>query len=291
MKKNVFLFLSLLISIYGSAQKTPKTAATKQVVQTQVKYDHLMKLNGEELVGKVTEINDNDVKFVHEGETLVYAIKKQDIMKINYSSGRIEFYNKLPLPSEKKESNTETKPQVSGPADHVNKVAILPFHYTVDKQRVAEEMSETVQSECYTYLKNHSLGLTILDPRTTDALLVKAGINFDNIKGYTMDELANILGVEYIVEGRITQTRTGQVSSQSSSFNDKYNYNYDNGRNRGSTYSSSTTTQRYQTKMTMNIFTDKNANIFTMDKTSIWATDTYKSTLQYILKRTPLYKK
>jgi len=42
----------------------------------------------------------------------------------------------------------------------------------------------------------------------------------------------------------------------------------------------------------MNIYTDKDTNIFTKDHSSFWSSnDAYKTTLQYLLKRTPLYKK
>ena len=50
--------------------------------------------------------------------------------------------------------------------------------------------------------------------------------------------------------------------------------------------------KNYETSITMNIYTDKNTNIFSKDHTSFWSTnDAYKITLQYLLKHTPVYKR
>lgn len=44
--------------------------------QQPAKNDVILKLNGEELAGKVLKINDGDIDFSYAGETLVYNIKK-----------------------------------------------------------------------------------------------------------------------------------------------------------------------------------------------------------------------
>ena len=50
--------------------------------------------------------------------------------------------------------------------------------------------------------------------------------------------------------------------------------------------------KNYETSITMNIYSDKNTNIFRKDHTSFWSTDNaHKLTLQYLLKHTPIYKK
>src|ERR1700712_3403526 len=81
MKGAVYILLFTIFSTGGMAQQVSKN-------------DVIFKLNGEELSGKVIEINENDVKFSYPGETLVYAIKKTEIFKINYASGRTEMFNK-----------------------------------------------------------------------------------------------------------------------------------------------------------------------------------------------------
>jgi hypothetical protein len=256
--------------------------------QDEKNYDVVLKLNGEEHVGNVTEMDDNIVKFVHKGESLSYTFKKADIMKITFASGRVEIVNGAP------EVNEGNSTPGSGLESHHNKIAILPFSYIINKQSAGEEMSYKVQTECYSFLNNHVGELSIQDPITTNALMIKAGINQENIRGYTMGEICNILGVEFLVTGTITQNNTSTSNYSGTSTSGKNEKNKKNTGNifaaTSSTYSSST--QNYQTAMTMNIYTDKNTNIYSKDHTSFWPNDeAYKITLQYMLKRTPIYKK
>lgn len=271
--------------------------------QPQQKHDVVLKLNGEENTGKVLEIDESSIKFTFQGESLVYVIKKQDILKITYGSGRIEFINKPLLPSETGSSNRNS-PAAEGIALHHNKVAILPFKYIIDKRDAGEEMTFKVQTEAFTFLNNHIGNLELQIPNTTNALLIKAGVSNNNIRGFTMGEICNILGVEYIVQGIITQDRTSTNAYQrsSSSYKNKDASGMDRGGNiigsifgsSGSRNSStvSTSTQNYKTSVTMNVFNDKGQSTFNQNHDSFWnTTDAYKITLQYLLKRTPVYHK
>jgi hypothetical protein len=256
--------------------------------QDEKSYDVVLKLSGEEHIGNVIEMDDTSIKFVHKGESLRYTFKKADVMKITFSSGRIEIINEAP------KKNADESNQGSSLEEHHNKIAILPFVYIIDKQSASEDMRYKVQTECYSYLNNHTGELAILDPITTNAMLIKAGINTDNIRGYTMGEICDILGVEYIITGTITQNETFTSNYQGSNTKVKSGDNKNNSGKtinaRTSTYSSNT--QKYQTAMTMNIYSNKNTNIYSKDHFSFWqTTDAYKITLQYLLKRTPIYKK
>lgn len=253
--------------------------------------DVILKVNGDELKGKVTEIGDSEIKFIYTGETLVYSIKKTDILKITYASGRVETYNKPALPSTEQDSQKQAEKST---VDHHNRVAILPFGFISDNQSAAEDMKYKVQAECYTYLTKHAGELTILDPRTTNALLIKAGATADKMMGFTMDELCAILGVEYIIDGTITANKADQHSYESGSYKATGDNNNKDGKSDAkiSGSSSSTTTQSFKTSISMNIYTDANKNIFSQDHDSFWSTaDAYKITLQYLLKKSPLYTK
>lgn len=276
-------------------------------INAQQKPDIILKINGEENVGKVLEINDTAVKFTFQGETLVYTIKKQDILKITYSSGRIEFFNKPKLPSESNTSNTAApqsdKAGVNNDAlaSHHNKVAILPFKYLIDKLDAGEEMTYKVQEEAFSFLSKHIGNLELQAPNTTNALLIKAGVSNNNIRGFTTGELCNILGVEYIIQGTITQNKTTASNIQTTNGSYKNNSDNNNKGSIGSIFGSSgransstinTSTQNYKTSVTMNVFNDKGESTFSQNHDSFWSsTDAYKITLQYLLKRTPIYRK
>lgn len=281
--KNYYLILvALTLSFNIFAQTIPV-----------VKQDIILKLNGDELAGKITKISHTDVTFVHSGETLEYTIKKSDILKITHSSGRVETINQPALPTEerKKEEGTTTATHTN----YHNKIAILPFTYLMDQQPGAEEIGYKAQQETYGYLSKHSAGYTILDTRTTNALLIKAGVTKDNMRGFTMKELCEKLGVEYMVDGTVSQNTGYQTSSTNDVASAKIKRN-DNDRVKAvntSSYSNSNSVQRYQVSVSIAIFMDTNASIYNENKKAFLSnTDgDYSSPLVYLLKRCPLYRK
>ena len=155
-----------------------------------------------------------------------------------------------------------------------------------------------VQGECYTFLSNKAVALNIQDPVTTNALMGKAGITTDNFRNYTMAEICGILGVEYIVKGMVTSNMTNTTTSGSTTYNSKSSSNNSDKTSKtdksssGNVYGSSTTQQNFKTSVLMEIYTDDNKKIFGQDRTSFWSSvDAYKSTIQYLLKKTPIYGK
>ncbi|GAB2487661.1 hypothetical protein [Algoriphagus taiwanensis] len=267
------------------------------------KVDTILKINGDELQGTVKEISPSSIKFSYAGEELTYEVPKSDIIKITFASGRIEFFNKPNLSSESGNAPAGAKPgpEFNQPQDHHNKVAILPFHYLIDKQNASEEITYQVQMEAYSYLNRHIGALTLQDVNETNALLIRNGVNEGNMRGFTMGEICNILGVEYVIQGTITQDRTTVTSSSSSSYSQKSSTSSDsknnfigaiNGSSKGSASTYSSSQQNYSTAISMNIYTDKGENIYSQSHTGFWpTTDAYKITLQYLLKRTPIYRK
>lgn len=264
------------------------------VFAQEAKPDIITKTNGEEMKGKVLEITDTEVKFSYTGETTVYTLKKSEIAKITHSSGRVETFSSTTAPTETK---TEAAPagQKTTSADSRNKVAVLPFAFIKDGQSATDVLSEKVQAETYSYLSKHSGIYTLLDPRTTNALLIKAGVSKDNIKGYTMDEICKILGVEYVIEGIVSVNLVNQSNYQSNNGAAKTQNNTKSS-DRKTTYSGSsysTSSQNYSTTLNLNIYNDKGASVYSQERKSLFNTsqDAYIATLEYLLKRTPLYTK
>jgi hypothetical protein len=269
------------------------------IAQQNTKPDVIFKLDGEEIKVKVTEITDTEVKFNYIGETVVYTLKKAEIFKINFASGRSEVYTKQasagPAPTSTPAPGPTVPPAASS-GESRNKVAILPFAFIQDGQKAVNEISEKVQNEVYAYMTKHSGGIySYLEPHTVNALLIKAGVNSETVKGFTMDELCRILGVEYIIEGIVTVNERNQTSYGSNNYNTNTKNNNKtstptNIKTTGSSYS--TTTQNYETTMLLNVFNDKGASLYSQEKKSAWSTkDSYRSTMEYLLKRTPLYSK
>jgi hypothetical protein len=107
-----------------------------------------------------------------------------------------------------------------------------------------------------------------------------------------MEDLCNILGVEYVISGVVNQNKTtqtvtsntyGQVKTKDD--DDKKDKKYNS-----STYG--TAQQNYQTSLELGIYNDKGVTVYSQQRNSFWNTqDAYKNTLEYLLKRTPLYTK
>jgi len=282
MSRPLLLLLALLFSISTFAQ-TP----------TNNKVDVILKVNGDEMKGKITKITDTDLTFIYSGETLEYTVKKSDILKITHSSGRVEIVNQPPLPSDIRKNDQIV--MKGTPADHHNRIAVLPFHYLIENQPGADEIGLSAQQDTYTFLSQHSAGYTLLDPRTTNALLAKGGVTKDNITGFTMNELCNILGVEYIIDGTVKQNKASQTSYTSDNSNTNVKRNGNDKVTKVNTYGStySNAEQRYDVSVSLSIYNDNNANIYNQSHRAFFSnTDGgFGSPLQYLLKRCPLYRK
>ena len=125
------------------------------------------------MIGSVKAISDEIVDFVYQNESIDYKVKTTEIVKITFASGRIQFLNDF---------DTKSKPD-SKLADHHNKVAILPFGFIKDQSDGSDAMSQKIQEESYNVFKKYSGGLQFQEPRNTNALLIKAGVQNNNIQG------------------------------------------------------------------------------------------------------------
>lgn len=281
--KKLYSFLILaLISINVMAQTG--NAAKQDIVQ---------KLNGEEMKGKVIKVTDDEITFVYAGETAEYVLKKSEIASIVHSSGRVERISQQNSPAENRQKDPVN--MSASPADHHNKIAILPFSFLMDNQPGAEAIGYKAQEDTYAFLSQHAAGYTLLDPRTTNALLNKAGVTKDKMINFSMKEICDILGVEYVIDGSITQNKGYQTSSSSDVANTKVKRNDDDKVKGVSTYAStnSSSVQRYDVSVSLHIYMDNNASIYNQThKAFLSNTDgSYSSPLEYLLKRSPLYRK
>ncbi|WP_316777686.1 hypothetical protein [Pedobacter antarcticus] len=281
--KTIYLFIfTTLLSVSIFAQNRP--------VNNQ---DIIQKTSGEELKGKVTKITDSDVTFIYTGETLEYTIKKSDILKITHSSGRVEVFG--PSNSSAEDRKSDQVSMSATPAEHHNKIAILPFTYLIDNQPGADQVGYKAQDDTFAFLSKHSAGYTILDTRTTNAKLIQAGVTKDKIMGFTMKEVCDILGVEYVIDGTVLQTKGAQTSYSSGSSDAKIKRDGDSKVKgvSGSNSSYTSAEQRYEISVGLHIYMDNNASIYNQSHKAFFTnTDgSYSSPLEYLLKRSPLYRK
>lgn len=244
--------------------------------------DKIVMVNGEVKMGHVSKISDTDVDFVHDKETIAYSFAKAKISKIEFGgSGRIEIYNDV-------KASTSASPNL---ADHHNKIAVLPFVYVRDGRQLKNDISETkVQKEFFNMLNGHVGSLKIQNPQTTVATLKKNGVNDDTFDNFMMPEIANMLGVEYVIRGILTINSEGSTSYSSNytSYSAKKNKPGVNEWNMGSTSSS----LKFNTIVDLTLYNDNGDVVYAHTKESFWPTDdAYPMTLKHLLKRMPVYTK
>ncbi|WP_129715524.1 hypothetical protein [Pedobacter sp. SYP-B3415] len=257
------------------------------------KKDVIQKVNGEQMEGKLIKITDSEVTFVFAGETAEYVVKKSEIAKISHASGRVETFAQQGHPAQQRQNDQVT--MTASPADHHNKIAILPFTYLMDNQKGADAIGLKAQEDTFGFLSKNAAAYTIQDPRTTNAMLAKGGVTREKMMNFTMKEIGDILGVEYIIDGTVTQNKGYQTSSTTNTSDTKVKREGDKDLKGISSYGSSNSyaAQRYDVSVSLHIYMDNNASIYNQThKAFLSSTDgSYTGPLEYLLKRCPLYRK
>ncbi|MCC9070182.1 hypothetical protein LNQ49_00995 [Flavobacterium sp. F-65] len=273
--KNIVFFVILLCSVI--------------TVSAQDKVDTVVMLNGEKKEGKVVSVKDDAIKFVYKGEALEYEFKKSEINVIVFASGRTEVINKG--------GNSSIASSQVPATGRKGKIAILPYEFiTNDPSLNANSMAEQLQAESYLSVKENTSGLELQDPITTNSLLAKNNITHANLKSISPTEMAALLGVENVLYGiaNVTNKGTSSYGSGVTSYNDKETQNKEGRKettkSSGSAYNSNnaTTMINYDTKINLNIYNDKGANLYSESRNSFGTGfDAYHATINYLIKRCP----
>ncbi|WP_166960319.1 hypothetical protein [Yeosuana marina] len=271
---SIFTFLIFFFSISSFAQD---------------KSDVVVMLNGEERSGKVMAINDQVITFIYDNETLEYQIKKGEVNKIIFASGRIQQISK--------NSNKKRTIENSNPLARKGKMAVLPFRIitnmpTIDKDAIGKK----IQIDCANTIKEEAPMIDVIDPRVVNATLAKNNIAVDQLQNMLPNELAELLGVENVVFGSYDIENTGTRSYGSSVTTYKSNREKDDNKykRKGTEINSgsSSTTDTFDSRMTIDIYNDQGSNIYSVSRKPFSAgLDKYHSTISYLIKRAPFGSK
>ncbi|MCO6358289.1 hypothetical protein [Roseivirga pacifica] len=251
--------------------------------------DVVVMLNGEERKGKVSAINDTEVTFTYTGETLEYKIKRSEINKIVFASGRTQVINEkaaeLPAPA-------DAQP-VDNPAARKGKMAILPFKVITNVGSIdAKALGEQIQADCANTIKEDAPSIQIIDPRVVNATLAKSGMSIQDLESMLPSELAKMLGVEHVVYGSYDIENTGTLTTGSSVTS--YKTKKEDDKKKGTAFSSgsTTTSATYDSKITMDIYNDQGTSIYSVAREPFMAgVDNYHSTIRYLVRRAPFGSK
>ncbi|WMI68689.1 hypothetical protein [Mangrovimonas sp. YM274] len=246
--------------------------------------DKVIMLSGEEKTGKILGLDDSTVKFVHSGEDLEYTLKKSEIEKIIFSSGRVEVINQKVAAAD----------PLKTAADKRNKIAVMPFNVNTNDPAVdPNSMGKQMQNDCVFILRAEKAGMyTIQDPMTTEALLSQNGISPDQVRTTPPGDMAKMLGVEYVLYGTCDLQNKGARSYGSSvnSYNEKQKRDDRDKKTKGTevTSTNSSTTIMYDTHITLSVFNDQGKNVYSETRNPFGSgTDAYSAGMKYLLKRSP----
>lgn len=254
--------------------------------QAQTKEDIIYLLDGTQKKGKVIVIGDNIVKFSYTGEEVQYELSKSSVERIVFANGREEGFNNSALSSGKAAASVNLEVNRA----NRNQLAILPFELMTNEQGLrTDAMRREVQQSCVEALQSRGLSFQIQDQRTTNALLTKAGIAFADIANHTPDELAKVLGVDYVVLGAYDIENKGTMNYGSSV--GTYNNKKQDNKAKGSIIqsNSSYTSTNYDTKVQLSIYDAHGRQLFSdTRKPFLGGLDSYKGALKTLVKRIPL---
>lgn len=259
----------------------------------QNKTDVVVMLNGIKNEGKVVAIQANTIKFKHAGEDLEYELKKEEISKIQFATGRVEVLNEAPPIA----ASSPVSQSASSSADRKNKIAVLPFQFvTNDSGFEANQMGKQLQANCVSSFRKNTSNIIVQDPLTTNRLLAKNKIDMNDAATVDPAELAVVLGVEYVVFGTADVMNKGTISTGGAvtTYKDKEKQNRDKNNREikatgtAVTGNSAITSTNYDTKVALTIYTDQGSSYYAKSKNAFGnGTDSYSGSLDYLIKRTP----
>ncbi|TDP01610.1 hypothetical protein [Flavobacterium sp. 245] len=279
-KKNAALLILFFVSVFSFAQGGKKL-------------DKIIKRDYTIIEGTVSKISDKTVEYSLPGETLLIVLDVSQVARIDFASGRSQTFDVSQGSSSPSASNSavavssEMKP---------NTIAVLPVPYVnSDNQEGSEDMAKFAQNDIYNKLLDKSSNifpLTVQDLRTTNTLLHKAGIDHNNVDETSIEDLQKILGVDNIIAAKISYTiGSATTATTYNSGNAKVS---DNNK-KVTTNDYSTTTANNQLYYYYTVYFDmyKNASkIYSQTRKPFLAVkDSWIDSVQYLLKRSPIYVK
>ncbi|MBO0320735.1 hypothetical protein J0X14_00385 [Muricauda sp. CAU 1633] len=246
--------------------------------------DKVYMLSGEVNEGTVKAIEDAAITFVYAGETLEYSFEKSKINKIVFGSGRTQVINEAAAPV--------TAAAVAS-ANSRNKLAVIPYTMISNESSLTTDaMAEEVQHTTINSFMDNTRGLTILDPMTTNALLLKNNVNANSIKTMLPQEVAKLLGVEFVVYGTANINFEGTMTfgSTSTTYKEKEKREDKDKKSSGREFSStsSSTTDNYDTTIEMIVYNDQGRTVHSVKRNGFGnSLDKYEATINYLVRRTP----
>ncbi|AFD09191.1 hypothetical protein [Solitalea canadensis] len=260
MKRMIFIVCTLIAySSYGQSYSVSDT----------------LKFNSGKInVGNISDITRDNVYFSPKGENTSYVYHKEEIAQVIFGNGRIEYYSKP-----RETSSASTKEIIK------NSVAILPFIFN-SEGFANDNIPFDAQDAFHRKISEKSGTYVYQDVYETNILLKRSGIDV-SVRNYTPSELCKILGVEWIVLGSVTRAKV------SNTIKEDYSRKTDTSsleKEKTEKYTQ-TNEDNFNSTVTIKVYNAKGEKSFDQNWLSFYPTyNAYLSGIDYLAKRTPLYK-
>lgn len=245
--------------------------------------DKLMMVDGEQMMGKVISTKGTNVTFLAASDTLDELIPKEEIMSIHFADGEIVQLS-MGFINRKAETWEAKMKRVN------NKVAVIPFVYTDHfTEHEKGNMSLETQMNCVADIKAVNDVLDIQSADSTNAILARNDINWENIRHYVPAELASMLDVEFVVLGTVDVEPVGKDNKKENEFGtENQTLETPKGRKEGVAL----VPKKFATMVDVNIYDILGEVVYTNAQQSYWQTpDAYNMNLEYLINQSPFNTK
>lgn len=267
-------------------------------VFAQAKVDKVYLNDGSVLEVHVKKVTASSIEYAYPGETAQNEESVKNVRTIVFASGRVQQFNtgdnNAAPPVPPAPPVHPQRPGIVYQAVRPNEMAILPVAF-IDKNsgELSEEKSKLAQAEIYNFFDNNKSRINpiyLQDGRTTNASLKKAGIAIADLDAMTIEDLEKVLGAEYLILSKVSYTtKTNVTSNQSTYGKSEKKDNKNTVAVNTSTYANENTSYAYTVileiyKGGQKVYNETRQPFFSME-------GSWKDAYEYMLKRTPIYKR
>jgi hypothetical protein len=279
--KSIILLLLSLISITAFPQDKKKT-------------DQIFLNNGSILEVHISKVSENSIDYTYPNESVQNSEKTSNIRTVVFASGRVQQFN--PITSDNVADNNKRAgtTQVETRPIEANTIAILPVaFYDNASGAMWEDKSKLAQSRIYDFFEDEPskiAPLRLQDTRNTNSWLRKANINYAQLDETPVEDIQGIVGCDYLILSKVTcDVKSNQTVNESTYAGKEKKGNKEV--QAAHTSASVNENKIYNYVVVLEIYNNGKKIYNESRKPFLNTEDSWKDAYEYMLKRTPIYKR
>ena len=178
-----------------------------------------------------------------------------------------------------------------------NMIAVLPVAFVnqEDGAGTTDQKARLAQAKVINFLEEKLSNIRprrVQSGRETNSLLKKAGIKVTDLDEITTEELQRILGVQYLLIGKVDYILQKKIVSNTYDYGKtKKDKNKDEKKYNDSSHSSEKEVTNYDYTVYIDLY-DNDVNIYSVNREPFFnLKNSWQDSFEYLLKRMPLYRR